>query len=388
MTGIVVEVGPATVRGPNHADAEWVSAAIDGIDDELTLMDECAVAVSDVWRKVMNDVVGGPTETMVLVCPTWWAPSRVECVRDAASTVATDVLVQRRAEALRAHFPDRATTVVEIAPAFVVVSSPDGGVQIAARGDADAVVAKIPMSMTVVLDAAEGVAGGWTLAADIADRLRANGVAVTITDRNWLHHNPSGVPPEEEVREPEARPSTRRNRRAAPILTGTLVSAAVVCGGFATQHDVQPSGANVPMTLLIEGRVGVMVPAQWVVERVTAGPGSARVQVVSPTDTHAAVHITQSPLIPHSSYEEVVESLRSTFRQQPDGVFVDFNPSDHRAHQAVATYREIRKDHHVAWAVLIDESLRIAIGCQSAPGHEEAVRDACDQAIRSAHAVF
>jgi len=38
--------------------------------------------------------------------------------------------------------------------------------------------------------------------------------------------------------------------------------------------------------------------------------------------------------------------------------------------------------------VLIDESLRIAIGCQSAPGDEEAVREACDQAVRSAHAVF
>jgi len=38
--------------------------------------------------------------------------------------------------------------------------------------------------------------------------------------------------------------------------------------------------------------------------------------------------------------------------------------------------------------VLIDGSLRIAIGCQSAPGHEDAVRQACDQAVRSAHAVF
>ena len=28
------------------------------------------------------------------------------------------------------------------------------------------------------------------------------------------------------------------------------------------------------------------------------------------------------------------------------------------------------------------------IGCQSAPGHEDLVRFACDQAIGSAHAVF
>ena len=84
MTGIVVEVGPATVRGPNHVDAEWVSAGIDGIDDELTLIDERPVAVADVWQAVMQDVVGGCAETIVLVFPTWWASSRVDRVREAA----------------------------------------------------------------------------------------------------------------------------------------------------------------------------------------------------------------------------------------------------------------------------------------------------------------
>jgi type VII secretion-associated protein (TIGR03931 family) len=143
-----------------------------------------------------------------------------------------------------------------------------------------------------------------------------------------------------------------------------------------------------PMTLLVEGRVGVMAPAQWVVQRVTSGPGSARLQVVSPTDTDIAVNVTQSSLLPHQSHEQVAESLRSALRHEPDGVFVDFNPSDHRAGRPVVTYREVRADRHITWVVLVDESLRIAIGCQSAPGQEEAVREVCDQAIQSAHAVF
>lgn len=142
------------------------------------------------------------------------------------------------------------------------------------------------------------------------------------------------------------------------------------------------------MTLLVEARVGVMVPAQWVVQRVTSGPGSARLQVVSSTDDDIAVHVTQSPLGPHSSDKEVAESLRSALSQQPDGVFVEFNPSDRRADRPVVTYREVRAGRQIAWAVLIDGSLRIAIGCQSARGHEAAVREACDQAIASAHAVF
>lgn len=51
------------------------------------------------------------------------------------------------------------------------------------------------------------------------------------------------------------------------------------------------------------------------------------------------------------------------------------------------TYREVRVTHHVRWTVLVDGSLRISIGCQSRPAAEDAVRDACEQAVRTAHAV-
>jgi type VII secretion-associated protein (TIGR03931 family) len=388
MTGVVVEVGPATVRGPNHAAAEWVSEAVGGIDDELTLIDEYPVAVAEVWRTVIEDTVGGSAETIALVCPTWWASSRVDRVRDAACAVAKDVVVLRRARVLRDGLPGRLTTVVEVAPEFVVVSPPGGDLQVVARGDPDAVLAKIPMSMAVLLDGPDGVEGACPLVAEIADRLRANGVAVTIADRDWVRRALNSVPSQEDAHGPETRPASYRGRRATAVLAGTLLSAAAVCGGFAARQDAPRPAANMPMTLLVEGRVGVLVPAQWSVQRVTSGPGSARLQVVSPTDADVAVHVTQSSLPPHQSHDAVAEFLRSALGQQPDGVFVEFNPSDRRADQHVVTYREIRADHHIAWFVLIDESLRIAIGCQSAPGHEQAVREVCDQAIRSAHAVF
>ncbi len=388
MTRVVVEVGPATVRGPNHADAEWVSAGIDGIDDELTLIDECPVAVADVWRALIRQVVGDSADAIVLVCPTWWASSRVSRVRDAACTVAKDCVVRQRAQVLRGGLPDRLATVVEIAPEFVVVSPPGDDMQVVARGDTDAILAKIPMSMAVLLDGPDGVEGAYPLVAAIADRLRANSVAVTVADSDWVRRGVDAVPSQVAARGVEARPSRHRGRHATAVLAGTLLSAAALCGGFAAQQDVPRSEVKMPMTLLVEGRVGVMVPAQWAVERVTSGPGSARVQVVSPTDPDVAVHVTQSSLAPHQSHDAVAESLRSALSQQPEGVFVEFNQSDRRAGQPAVTYREIRADHHIVWAVLVDDSLRIAIGCQSAPGHEEAVREVCDQAIRSAHAVF
>jgi type VII secretion-associated protein (TIGR03931 family) len=171
-------------------------------------------------------------------------------------------------------------------------------------------------------------------------------------------------------------------------LAGTVLSAAVLCGGFASRQEVRPSAAGMPMTLLVEGRVGVMVPAQWKVERITSGPGSARVQVVSPNDADIALHITQSAVPAQPSLEQLAGSVRKALDEEPDGVFVDFNPSGHRANRPVVTYRELRADRRIAWFVLIDGSVRIAIGCQSPREREEAVREACDQAIRSAHAVF
>ncbi len=387
MTGIVVEVGPATVRGPNNADAQWVTAAIDDIDDELTLINERPITLAEVWRTVMHDVVGGSAETIVLVCPTWWAPSRVECVRRAASAAAADVVVLRRVEALRVEMPDRLATVVEIAPEFVVVSPPEGGVHVVAGPDVDTVLTKIPISMAVVVDAAEGVGGALPFAATIADRLRANGVAVTIADRDRVSRSVRPAPSQQAIRAPEAGPSTKRGRQATAILVGTLLSVAALAGGFVSQHGVDRSAVEMPMTPLVEGRVGVMVPAQWVVQRIATGPGSARLQVVSPADADIALHVTQSSLPLRESHAQMAASLRRALTDEPDGVFVEFNPSDQRADQPAVTYREIRPDHHIAWVVLTDGSLRIAIGCQCAPGREAAVREACDAAIRSAHAV-
>jgi type VII secretion-associated protein (TIGR03931 family) len=384
VTEIVVEVGPATVRGPNPVAAEWVAAGIEAIDDELSLVDDRPVGTAEVWQKVMRDVTGGRADAVVVVCPTWWPSSWVQRVRDATGTVSNDAVALRRAEVLK----DSRSALVEIAPEFVALSLPGGRADLIARGDTDALVAKIPVSMAVVVDADDSVEGAALLGSAIADRLRDRGFAVAVADPDWVRRSVEAVPSQEEAEEFEARPSSNRGGRKTAVLVGAVLSAAALCGGWVARHDGRPPPADVPMTLLVEGRVGVMVPARWMVQRVTSGPGSVRVQVVSPDDVNVAVHVAQSSLALRQSREQVAASLRAALSQEPDGVFVDFNPSDHRADKQVMTYHEIRADRHVAWFVLIDESLRIAIGCQSAPGREETVRETCDRAIRSAHAVF
>lgn len=390
MTEVVVEVGPGTILGPNDARLEWVSAALECIDDDIALLGDRPVAVQDVWQDVMCEVAGNTVDTIVLVCPTWWPRSRIDRARAAARAVAATVVVLQRTTILRGGISDRRTTIVEIAPAFVVVSHLGGSSTVIPRRDGlspdvEAVLAAVGAATSVAIDAPAGVDAAEQLGATIVDRLRATGIAATFTDEDSVRRAAAARLARQHVA--DRPPRVGHDRRGVAVLAGIL-SAVVLCGGFAMREDAADSpDDDMPMTLLVEGRVGLMVPAVWTVQRITSGPGSRRVQIVSPSDRAVVLHVTQSTGV-QSSLAMTADALRKTLDEQPEGVFVDFNPSDRRAGKAASTYREIRPDHHVAWVVLLDGTVRIAIGCQSAPGREHLVRDACDQAIRSAHAAF
>ncbi|HKP44605.1 type VII secretion-associated protein [Mycobacterium sp.] len=394
MTAAVIEVGPATIRGPNHPELEQATAALECIDDNLGWVGDHPVAASELWRDVLRETVGGPVDSLVLVCPTWWPSSWTDVVHDAALTVATTVVAMSRVAVLRYRASERPLTVVEIAGELVVVAQCGEELGAVPRCgevdvDADAIAERIARVGAVLVDIPEGVEGGRLLADAIANRLRANGVAVTITDHDDVRRAVAALHERAASEEPEAVAPQRRSRHGIAVLAGALLSAVALCGGFAVNSETPGlAGDAMPMTLLVEGRVGVKVPAQWMVQRITSGLGSARVQVVSPSDAGVIVHITQSTLAPEQTMEMVAESLGSALSEEPVGVFVDFNPAARHAEKPAVTYREIRKDRQIGWTVLVDKALRIAIGCQSAPGREELVRDICDRAIESAHAVF
>jgi type VII secretion-associated protein (TIGR03931 family) len=386
MTAVIVEVGPETVRGPNDVKAEWVSTALECIDDDIALIDEYPVAVSDVWREVLETAVGGCVDGVVLVCPTWWASSRIELVCDAARRVATNVVDVRRADVLSDGF----SAVVEITREFVVVSRPGASVVVVMNSDGPAAVAsEVGASGAAVVDAPVGVDGADTAAVAIAERLRAHGVSVSIAGRDLVRRAALMSREQEQDTEVDDGPPISRNHRGIAVLAGAALCVAGLCAGFTVRDDkLGPSSVDMPMTLLVEGRVGVKVPVRWTVQRITTGPGSARVQVVSPSNADIVLHITQSSIPSHLTLATVAGMLRTALADEPDGVFVEFNAADHRAGKPAVTYRENRAGHQVVWTVLIDDEVRIAIGCQSGPGREPLIHDVCDQAIRSAHAVF
>jgi type VII secretion-associated protein (TIGR03931 family) len=381
----VVLVGPTEIVGPRAVDGGLVTAAFESIDDAVALVDDRVVPVDAVWREVMAAAVDPGTCIAVLVCPSWWRSPRVDVVCDAARHVVAEVVLLRRADVLRC---DDSTVIVEIAEEFVVVQAPNAAPAVVPRvGDPRIVVDSIDARIDdadVVIDVPRGLDGAMRLGGDLARSLRSRGVAVSVADdHRVLRAAEVGRP---RRRRPvggrlRALPARLAQPRVAALAGAGLVVVALAGAAAGYGADDPAPAASV---WLVEGRVAVEVPADWPTERIDSGPGSARMQVLSPLQPHVAILLTQSS--GQESLAAAADVLRFALDEQPDGVFVEFTAADRRADKTVITYREIREEHHVDWTVMLDRGVRIAIGCQHAPDRPAPER-ICDQAIRSARAL-
>jgi type VII secretion-associated protein (TIGR03931 family) len=236
----------------------------------------------------------------------------------------------------------------------------------------------------VVIDCADGVGGAAELGALITDRLRADRTRVTVVDDDrLLRAAATGVGRDRPARIGPVASAASWLASTWPWLGGTVAAAATVAA-VVLVGDPSP---RPQATLLIEGKVVMEVPEAWTARRITMGPGSARVQVTSPSDTHTALHLTQASVGNGETLVRTAEVLRNAMLAEPPGVFADFDGADTKAGRPAVTYREIRDGHDIMWTVVLDPGVRISIGCQSARGSEEAVRPACERAIASARGI-
>ncbi|HEV7579806.1 MAG TPA: type VII secretion-associated protein [Mycobacterium sp.] len=407
----VIATGPGTIRrlccgtgvvAGDHT-SEILQAALDAIDDQVALVDGRPVAVDSLWRTALRSLkCGNPDaqKTIRVVHPSWWPPSRVDVVAMAAATLADDVQVRPRSWLLRqASNAEPAPVVVEIAERLVAIAGDD--VVAVPRGAephsvAEAIVHLVGemasgTTTAVLIDVPGAVAGAQALATLIAGRLRRSGRPVGEIGDARLARLTVSATFKAQDKLPRSQPVDAGHMRSRVRMLGALAAAATVLAATvpamaAVSHRDVPPVSTPPTTFLVEGRVALTVPADWPTQRVVTGPGSARVQVNSPSDPEVALHITQSP-IPDETLSATADQLRRAIGSEPAGVFVDFNPSGVTAGRPAVTYRELRASHHVRWTVLVDGSVRISVGCQSRPGGENAVRDACEQAVRSARAI-
>ncbi|MBO0880830.1 MAG: type VII secretion-associated protein [Mycobacterium sp.] len=424
MSAHVIEVGPSAIchlccGGTTGADNETTRAAFDSIDDPVGLLDVQPVTADSLWRAALLSVDCESLDCAIVVHPSWWASTRVDVISGAAQFLADDVVIRPRSWLLaqaarrRCRPPGRseeelgnwnkaslgsvdAAVVVEITDRFVVIS----GVFVVAeprRGEPERTARELVRSIVemaldtdgvVVIDAPSTVGGAGALARMIADELRvSHGMAVVEVDdvrlRELAAAEVSSIDDVSESNYVGAVGNNHRHRRWLALVVLLIIA---LLGVNAWGRDPAPEADRVPTTFLVEGRVALEVPAQWPTHRVIAGPGSARVQVTSPSDPEVALLVTQS-WVAAETLGAAAESLKHAIDVEPAGVFVDFNPTGLSAGRPAVTYREVRTDHDIRWSVLLDGAVRISIGCQSRPGDDDATREVCERAVRSARAL-
>jgi type VII secretion-associated protein (TIGR03931 family) len=397
----ILEVGPSAVRrlccgGATVADSEAQKAAFEHIDDPVTLIDFRPTSVESLWRSVLAAADCGTTEEVIVVHPSWWAPERIDVVGAAAQVLVGPVVLRSRSWLL-GHASqaksERATLVVEIADDLVAVT---GGVLAAQtrRRDQQAVVEAVVHSILammsdtmdlVVIDAPRTVPGARGLSALIARELRDSGgtVAALEVDDLGLRKLAGELVPIEHRAGVAGRKAVSEGVRGGLWRLALVLTVISLVVGVGTATRRAPPDDGIPTTYVVEGRVALKVPAQWPIRRVVTGPGSARLQITSPSDPEIALHITQAR-VALPSLDATADFLKSAIDAEPAGVFVDFNPTGHSADRPAVTYREIRSGHDIRWTVWVDKAVRISIGCQSRQGHGEAVDQECEVAVRSA----
>ncbi len=406
---LVIEAGPCAIRrlccGTGViADTEMGDGALDAIDDPVALVDGRPAAIDSLWSATLRSLDCGAAEGVIVVHPSWWSASRVKVVSAAAETVAGDpdvlevrprswLLTQAVSDSGSEALPGK-KVVIEIAERLVAVADAQTSSVVAVprtaepRLVAEEVAAVIEgTTRAVLVDVPSAVAGAAALAELIADAVRLTGHRAEVIDDALLARLASAVESVPAAPDPASGVGARSRVRSPARLAvaGVVLAAVVPVVAGVGRHGPPPAGPT-PTTFLVEGRVALTVPANWPPQRVIAGPGSARVLLISPSDPEVALHVTQSP-VPGETLNGTAERLKRAIDAEPAGVFVDFNPSGVSAGRPAVTYREVRAGHHVRWAVLLDGAVRISVGCQSRPGGEDAVREVCQQAVRSAHAV-
>lgn len=411
----VILVGPGSIRRSccgtgESVDTEIAGAALNGIDDPVALLFGQPVAVPALWDAALRAAVcaGRNPESMLLIYPSWWSPGRVGVIASAASELTRSVATQPRSVLLAAGVPTaEAPVVVEIAARLVAITTTGTAAEprIGTPDQVAGAVVRRIVALTrgawltrgaaarVLIDVPDGVGGADALASMIADRLRAALPSAVVEFAEAGRFAKAALAAQSAGPAGKVIAATaggcRRVLRTAMLTVGTamLIAAVLVVGDWA-RRPVPPAEET---TFLIEGRVALQVPARWPAQRVIGGPGSQRVEVVSPSDPWVVLHVTQSPFAGRD-LSAAAESLKRAIEQansiEPNDVFVDFDPLAVRAGRSAVTYREVRPDRHIDWTVLVDGTVRIAIGCQNRPGDPgdiEVMRTVCEQAVRSVH---
>ncbi|MCM6776142.1 type VII secretion-associated protein [Nocardia sp. CDC159] len=392
-------------------------------------------ALATVFTAVLAELrLPGPCERLTVVTPTEWGDRRRHRVAAAARRVAAEVAVEPlalRAAALSASTgQQQRIAVLELAPLTTTVSlvgrsgqqtwieacehEPTVGAADVSEGHGiDAVAAVVarllagrPPTYLVALSISDAAALE-TLREAITRRCGFPVDVRAVTGAELLRGAPRATPAPRRLPPPAARagalrehpgPGRPRRGRGLLVLVGATALALLVAAGVAVmapRDRAEPSAA--PTTTAVPpsptaaspsasaapvaddlGRVRLRIPPGW---RVTGHSGD-RIDLAPNDGVRQRITVTQNPLRPGTTPEDLAAALTAQLRQRPAGTFGPLRPDTSVGRPALA-YEEYPADGTtVRWRVIADSATQASIGCQSAPDLWAAFARTCDQFVR------
>ncbi|MBB5912801.1 type VII secretion-associated protein (TIGR03931 family) [Nocardia transvalensis] len=189
-------------------------------------------------------------------------------------------------------------------------------------------------------------------------------------------------------------PQPRRNRflLAAAATVVVVIAAAVgvivlLTGSSdetttAAQSSAPPAPkASAAPSPQVFGRVRTQIPAGWHI----ASQTDARVDLAPDGGARQRITLTQKPLAPGATADDVAHSLESQIQRRPPGTVTELRRDPSFGGRPGLSYEEYPPDGTtVRWQVLVDSGVQVSIGCQYPSGSWQPLAPTCEQFVHDA----
>lgn len=137
-----------------------------------------------------------------------------------------------------------------------------------------------------------------------------------------------------------------------------------------------PTGRPAPQAF---GRVQAQIPEGWRI----AAQTDTRVDLMPEDGARQRMTITQKPLAPGSTVEDVARTLETQVERRPPGTVSDLRRDPAFGGRPSLSYEEYPPDGTtVRWHVLVDAGLQVSVGCQYPSDSWQPISGTCEQFLR------
>ncbi|PXX66536.1 type VII secretion-associated protein (TIGR03931 family) [Nocardia tenerifensis] len=146
-----------------------------------------------------------------------------------------------------------------------------------------------------------------------------------------------------------------------------------------TGTSVAPSSSPASPAQETFGRIRFQVPDGWHVASTPDTSGRSRVDLSPDDGARLRVTVTQTPVAPGATYEQVATKLESQMNQRPAGVMSELKRDVVYGGRSTLAYTERPGDGStVRWHVLLEYGIQVSVGCQYADNDWQSLSTTCE----------